>query len=57
MALSGKITVAIAFLSGVIFSNGVGAFFQGEFFMSFLSFLTIMIVALIKRFVDWDVEQ
>lgn len=55
--LSDKISTIISFISGIIFSNGLGALVQHEYLMAFLSFVAIGVAFMLKRFVDWDVKD
>lgn len=54
--LSENISIAIAFLAGIIFANGVNAAIDGQFVVAFLSILTVIVAAVMKRFVDWSAE-
>jgi hypothetical protein len=53
-ALSENVTMAVAFVSGVIFTNAVNALLDGQFIISILSFLAVAVALLLKRFVDWS---
>jgi len=55
--LSEKVTITVAFLSGVIFSNAVTSLIDGNYVLSLISFLTVITAFLIKRFVDWGYEE
>lgn len=55
--LSENITLALAFLSGLIFGNSIGLIMQGNFVMAILSLLAIGVAVLLKRFVDWSSEE
>ncbi len=55
--LSENINLTLGFLSGVIFSNGVGALIQGQIIMGILSFLAAIVAIMLKRFVDWGNEN
>ncbi len=54
--LSENINLTIGFLSGIIFSNGIGALLQGQIVMAVLSFLAAFTAVLLKRFADWGTE-
>jgi len=54
--LSREVDNLISFLSGIIFYNGIMTLSQGNLFVAILSFLTIIVVVLMKRFVDWTIE-
>lgn len=54
--LSEGISVAISFLSGMIFSNAIGALLNGQYVVSFLSFAAIGVAVMMKKFVDWDIR-
>lgn len=55
--LSGEISLAISFLSGMIFSNAIGAVLQGNYVVAMLSFAAIFVSLLMKKFVDWTVRD
>lgn len=55
--LSENINLAIGFISGIIFSNAVGALFQGQFVITILSFAAVVVAIFLKKFVDWGVEE
>lgn len=56
--LSRNVDNIISFLSGIIFYNGVMTLLQGNIFVSIMSFLTIGVAILLKRFVDFsNVEE
>jgi len=52
--LSRNVDNIISFLSGIIFYNGVMTLLQGNIFVSIMSFLTIGVSILLKRFVDFS---
>jgi len=55
---SKKVDDIISFLAGIIFYNGVMTLLQGNIFVSIMSFLTIGVAILLKRFVDFsNVEE
>jgi len=54
--LSESVSVAISFLSGMIFSNAIAAFLQGNYVVSFLSFAAIGVSLMMKKFVDWNIK-
>ena len=54
--ISGRISIAISFLSGMIFSNAVAALAQGQYVISFLSFAAIIVAIIMKKFVDWELR-
>ncbi|MFH0948994.1 MAG: hypothetical protein V1802_00730 [Candidatus Aenigmatarchaeota archaeon] len=55
--LSEKISIVITFLSGIIFSNFITALLDGQYVMSMLSLLAVIVAILMKRFVDWDIQE
>jgi len=55
--LSANINLAIGFISGIIFSNAVGALLQGQIVIAFLSFAAVVVSISLKRFVDWGIEE
>lgn len=55
--LSENINLVIGFVSGIIFSNGIGALIQGQIVIAVLSMLAVGIAIMLKRFVDWGVEE
>ena len=55
--LSSDISMAISFLSGMIFSNAIGAVLQGNYVVAALSFGAIGIALMMKKFVDWTVKD
>jgi len=54
--LSENVSVAISFLSGMIFSNAVAALFQGQYVISLLSLAAIVVAIMMKKFVDWNIR-
>lgn len=54
--VSEGVSVAISFLSGMIFSNAIAAFLQGNTVVSFLSFAAIAVAVMMKKFVDWNIR-
>jgi len=54
--LSENINLAIGFLSGITFSNAIGALLQGQLVMSVLLIIAVLITVLLKKFVDWELE-
>ena len=54
--ISRDVDLVIGFISGIIFSNAVGAIIQGQFTIAFLSFVAVGLAISLKRFFDWDVE-
>jgi len=55
--LSENINIAIGFISGIIFSNAIGALLQGQIVIGILSFIAAVIAISLKRFVDWGIEE
>jgi len=55
--LSDDVNLVIGFVSGVIFSNAIGALFQGNIVIAVLSFAAVGVTVLLKRFVDWGNEE
>ncbi len=55
--LSSDISLAISFLSGMIFSNAIGAALQGNYVVAMLSFAAIGVALMMKKFVDWTVSE
>ncbi len=54
---SGNISMAISFLSGMIFSNAIGALLQGNYVVALLSFAAIGVALMMKKFVDWTIRD
>ena len=54
--LSGNVSIAISFLSGMIFSNAVAALVQGQYLIAALSFAAIGVALIMKKFVDWEIQ-
>jgi len=52
-----NVSLAVAFLSGVIFTNAVNALLDGQYFVALMSFLTVVVALLVKRFVDWSTHE
>ncbi len=52
--LSENVSMAVAFFSGVIFTNAVNALLDGQYIIALLSFLAVAIALIMKRFVDWS---
>lgn len=54
--LSDNVSIAISFLSGMIFSNAIGTLMQQNYVVSGLSFAAVIIALLMKKFVDWNIR-
>lgn len=54
--LSENVSVAISFLSGMIFSNAIAALLQGNYIVSVLSFAAIAVSIMMKKFVEWNIR-
>ncbi len=55
--LSENVNLAIGFISGVIFSNAIGALIQGQLVVALLSLAAVALSIFMKRFIDWGVEE
>jgi len=55
--LSKNIDLVIGFISGVTFSNAIGALLQGQIVITILSVIAVVIAISLKRFVDWGIEE
>lgn len=55
--LSDDVNLVIGFVSGIIFSNAIGALFQGQLVIAALSILAVIIAVSLKKFVDWGIQE
>lgn len=51
-----RVESAISFLSGIIAYNTAMTFLQGQYIVSFISLLALIVAFIIKRFVDWTAQ-
>ena len=55
--LSDDVNLIIGFVSGIIFSNAIGALLQGQVVVATLSFLAVAVAVSLKKFVDWGIRE